>query len=144
MDRDTTPSVKGFILESLWADLRAFLDQGRLSRKEGERLLGAESVLGRFVDGVSGQGGNAGRALMKFPDLMLNYGRWEFESPRRGEFTVHLRDAAPLPDSFRLSIQGAGEVIGARLAGAPVDVASRRPSKGYVVFEGRFARSAPR
>ena len=22
---------------------------------------------------------------MKFPDLMLNYGRWEFESPRRGE-----------------------------------------------------------
>jgi hypothetical protein len=198
VDRDTTPSVKGFILESLWADLRAFLDQGRLSRKvaerrlgsrdlevldgkvepslwyanetyvgfadliaeaaggagdgfwiergrrAGERLLGAESVLGRFVDGVSGQGGNAGRALMKFPDLMLNYGRWEFESPRRGEFTVHLRDAAPLPDSLRLSIQGAGEVIGARLAGAPVDVTSRRPSKGYVVFEGRFAPSAPR
>jgi len=198
MDRDTTPSVKGFVLESLWADLKALLEQGRLSRqaaerrlgprdlevldgkvepslwyanetyvgfsdliaeaaggaddgfwiergrRAGERLLGADSVLGRFVHGVSGKGGNAGRALMKFPNLMLNYGRWEYESPRRGEFTVHLRDAAPLPDSLRFSIQGAGAVIGARLVGAPVDVTSRRPSEDYVVFEGRFGRIAPR
>jgi len=198
MDRDPTPSVKGFILASLWTDLRALMEQGWLSREAaecrldprdlevldgkvepslwypnetyegfstliaeavggadddfwvergrsaGERLLGAGSVLGRFVEGVSGAGGNAGRALMKFPNLMLNYGRWEYESPRSGEFTVHLRDAAPLPDSLRLSIQGAGEVVGTRLAGMPVKVTSRRPSEDYVVFEGRFGRIAAR
>lgn len=198
MDRDPTPSVKGFILASLWADLTTFLEQGWLSRqavecrldprdlevldgkvepslwyanetyvgfadliaeaaggadddfwiergrRAGERLLGVGSVLGRFVEGVSGKGPNAGRALMKFPDLMLNYGRWEYESPRPGEFTVHLRDAAPLPDSLRFSIQGAGEVIGARLTGVPVAVASRRPSEDYVVFEGCFGRIAER
>jgi hypothetical protein len=198
MDRDATPAVKGFILASLWEDLRSLLERGRLSRqaaerrlgardleildgkvepslwypnetyvgfsdliaeaagsvddafwiargrRAGERLLGAESVLGRFVEGVSGKGANAGRALMKFPNLMFNYGRWEYESPRRGEFSVHLRDAAPLPDSLRFSIQGAGEVIGARLVGAPVQVTSRRPSEDYVVFEGRFGRIEPR
>lgn len=106
-------------------------------RRAVERLLAGPSTVQKMVEGARRFGSEAGRALMRLPELVLSYGEWSFELAAPGHWTVDVRDAGALPDSLRFSFQGAGECIARVLTGADTRVSSTRPRPDHVRFEGR-------
>jgi hypothetical protein len=91
-----------------------------------------------MVEGAKSFGIGAGRALMKLPNVVMSYGEWSFERAGDDGWMVDMRDAAALPDSLRLSFQGAGERISRMLAGRETHVTSARVAPDHVRFEGRM------
>jgi hypothetical protein len=108
-------------------------------RKAVERLLSGPSTVQKMVAGAKSFGNEAGRALMRLPELVLNYGEWSFERMESGHWVVSVRAADALPDSLRFSFQGAGERIAHLLSGSPTRVTSSRARRDTVRFEGRLA-----
>jgi hypothetical protein len=106
-------------------------------RRAAERLLAGPSTVQKMVEGAKGFGSEAGRALMRLPQLVLNYGEWRFERGAPGHWVVDVRAAGALPDSLRFSFQGAGERISRLVSGAEARVTSTRPRPDHVRFEGR-------
>jgi hypothetical protein len=107
-------------------------------RRAVERLLAGPSTVQKMVAGAKGFGSEAGRALMRLPELVLNYGQWSFERVAPGHWVVDVRAAEALPDSLRFSFQGAGERISHLLSGSQTRVTSSRPRPDCVRFDGRF------
>lgn len=103
-----------------------------------ERLLANGTPVRKMVEGAKSFGTGAGRVLMKLPGLVLSYGQWSIEQPAEDTWVVDVRNAAPLPDSLRLSFQGAGERISRLLSGRATRVTSDRPARDHVRFEGRM------
>jgi hypothetical protein len=108
-------------------------------RRAVQRLLAEGGSVQKIVEGVKGFGAGAGRALMKLPNVVMNYGDWSFDRPAEERWVVDMRDAAALPDSLRFSFQGAGEWISRLLSGRETRVASSRLAADHVRFEGRMA-----
>ena len=186
------PALKGFVIQSLWEDLHAFLRDGTLARetaelrleardldllqakvepglwypnetyvhyaqllaevarvtdaesywiergrKAVERLLSGPSTVHKMVAGAKSFGNEAGRALMRLPELVLNYGEWSFERLESRHWVVSVRAAEALPESLRFSFQGAGERIAHLLSGSATRVTSSRARRDLVRFEGR-------
>jgi hypothetical protein len=107
-------------------------------RRAADRLLAGPSTVRKMVEGAKSFGNEAGRALMRLPQLVLSYGQWSFEMPAQGHWAVDVRAAEALPDSLRFSFQGAGERISAALTASQTRVTSVRPRADHVRFEGRL------
>ena len=108
-------------------------------RKAVERLLSGPSTVKTMVAGAKSFGNEAGRALMRLPELVLNYGEWSFEQMGPRHWAVSVCAAEALPDSLRFSFQGAGERIAHLLSGSETRVTSSRARRDIVRFEGRPA-----
>jgi hypothetical protein len=108
-------------------------------RKAVERLLSGPSTVQKMVAGAKSFGNEAGRALMRLPELVLNYGEWSFERMGPSHWVVSVCAAEALPDSLRFSFQGAGERIAQLLSGSQTRVTSSRARLDTVRFEGRTA-----
>jgi hypothetical protein len=108
-------------------------------RKAVERLLSGPSTVHKMVAGAKSFGNEAGRALMRLPELVLNYGEWSFERKGALHWVVNVCAAEALPDSLRFSFQGAGERIAHLLSGSQTRVTSSRARRDTVCFEGRPA-----
>ena len=108
-------------------------------RKAVERLLSGPSTVQKMVAGAKSFGNEAGRALMRLPELVLNYGEWSFERMEASHWIVSVRAAEALADSLRFSFQGAGERIAHLLSGSQTRVISSRARRDTVRFEGRPA-----
>ena len=108
-------------------------------RKAVERLLSGPSTVQKMVAGAKSFGKEAGRAMMRLPELVLNYGEWSFEVVAPGHWLVDVCGAEALPDSLRFSFQGAAERIAHLLSGSQTRVTSVRPRPDSVRFEGRLA-----
>ncbi len=117
------------------ADEAYWIERGR---RAAARLMADGSVVDRMVEGVRAYGERAGLFLMKLPSLIFSYGRWDIEiGENPADFAVHVRDAESLPESLRLSLQGAGELVAERITNSRSQVTSSRPSLDHVIFEGR-------
>jgi hypothetical protein len=116
--------------ESYWAER---------GRKAVERLLSGPSTVQKMVSGAKGFGNEAGRAMMRLPELVLNYGEWSFERVAPSHWAVNVSAAEALPDSLRFSFQGAGERIAHLVSGSQTLITSSRPRRDTVRFEGRLA-----
>jgi hypothetical protein len=115
--------------ESFWSER---------GRRAVERLLAGPSTVQKMVEGAKSFGNEAGRALMRLPQLVLSYGQWSFELVAEGNWAVDVRAARALPDSLRFSFQGAGERISHLVTGSQTRVTSTRPRADHVRFEGRI------
>jgi hypothetical protein len=128
--------LAGLLAETVGAGDEAFwVERGR---RAGERLLAAGGAVQKMVEGAKTFGTGAGRALMKLPNVVMSYGEWSFERVGDDGWVVDMRDAAVLPDSLRLSFQGAGERIARVLSGRETRVTSARLAPDHVRFEGRM------
>lgn len=107
-------------------------------RRAVQRLLVEGGAVQKMVEGAKGFGEGAGRALMRLPNVVMSYGQWSFDRTGDDGWVVDVRDAAALPDSLRLSFQGAGERIARLLSGRETRVVSRRLAADHVRFEGRM------
>jgi hypothetical protein len=130
--------LAGLLAETLGVkdDERFWVERGR---QAVQRLLAKGGPVQTIVEGARSFGQGAGRALMKLPKVVLSYGEWSFERPAENTWVVDMRDAAALPDSLRLSFQGAAEWISRSLTGRETRAASARVAADHVRFEGRMA-----
>jgi len=84
---------------------------------------------------------HAGAVLVALPSALFSCSTWLLvPDDEPGRFTVEVTDAAELPESSRLGVQGALEALASELTGRAVHVASERPRPDCVLYQGRPAR----
>lgn len=78
-----------------------------------------------------------GRVMTTLSNAMFNFSAWEFASGDEQQlFSLHVRQAAELPEETRILLQGFIEALFDPFAEDSVRVTSRRPSADAIVFEG--------
>ncbi len=85
--------------------------------------------------------GKAGHLLVTLPSALFSHSSWLLlpdQDP--GRFTLEVSDAAQLPESSRLALQGALETLARDLVGRDVRVTSTRPARDRIVYSGRPIR----
>ena len=83
-----------------------------------------------------------GNLLTSLAGAIFNVSRWRFcnEPDDPSVNRIEVSEAGELPDVSRLAAQGFIEYAATRIAGAPVRVASERPSPDRIVFTLRSRR----
>jgi hypothetical protein len=78
-----------------------------------------------------------GRVMTTLSNAMFNFSAWEFVAGDQQQlFSLHVRQAAELPEETRILLQGFIEALFEPFSEDRVHVTGRRPSADAIVFEG--------
>jgi len=78
-----------------------------------------------------------GRVMTTLSNAMFNFSAWDFAAgDEQHLFSLHVRQAALLPEETRILLQGFIEALFEPFTEDRVRVTSRRPSADAIVFEG--------
>lgn len=105
-------------------------------------LEAARRAVGRAPDDWCAQ---VGRVMMTLSNAMFNFSHWEFvaHQDQSGPFSIHVSDAAALPDATRVLLQGFIEHVFNQFTDVPVRVTSSRPSPESILFESSWESGSP-
>jgi hypothetical protein len=103
----------------------------------------AENILdnpniGAFFDEAMRHGENAGAVLVRMSSLLLNFGEMSFEGDLEA-FCIPFKDAGPLPEVVRYSLQGVIHAFAERVVDSEVELESERLENGTIIFSGALA-----
>lgn len=92
---------------------------------------------GAIIDGAAAFGTRAGVALVRLADLCFNFGSWAYRGESLEHFEIEASDAAALPISIQISLEGFIATLATRLAGVEVRCTSERSSADRILFTAR-------
>jgi hypothetical protein len=168
--RRTTPQALGVRLEAMdmqlftaglaahaWVPIStsARLDSALVRAHGGDsdavmREIGARWANRWPLPDLRGGGGVTGRSALPDPaDLFsetqpIDFGRWRTLEGTPSGFELALEDAHALPDTTRFQLEGLVSAALARHMGMGIELESRRPSPGQIVFRGRISQRQAR
>jgi hypothetical protein len=123
---------EGYLRRRGRAAAERILKMGLYSHLEAA-MRAAERAPERWVEQV-------GRVMTTLSPAMFNFSSWEFVPGDAAKlFSLHVRQAALLPDETRILLQSFIEALFEPFTQDPVRVVSRRPSPDEIVFEGTWA-----
>jgi hypothetical protein len=124
---------EGYLRRRGRAAAERILKMGLYSHLEAA-MRAAERAPERWVEQV-------GRVMTTLSNAMFNFSAWEFVAGDGANlFSLHVREAGPLPDETRILLTGFIEALFTPFTPDPVRVTSRRPMAGEIVFEGAWAK----